>query len=90
LIVLVLVRSSSAWSRTSSSRPSSAIQGDRPSLVFLHGLGESGLSFSKAFERPELARFNLVVPDLLGFGRTEAACSGPARRYHYRSSLLIA
>ena len=54
----------------------SSIQRGRPSLVFLHGLGDSGLSFSEAFDRPELAAFNLIVPDLLGFGRSSAALDG--------------
>lgn len=51
----------------------SAIHADRSTLVFIHGLGESGLSFAEAFDRPELACFNLIVPDLIGFGRSSGA-----------------
>jgi pimeloyl-ACP methyl ester carboxylesterase len=49
------------------------IQSGRPTLLFLHGLGESGLSFQEAFDCRELGSFNLLVPDLLGFGRSTAA-----------------
>jgi pimeloyl-ACP methyl ester carboxylesterase len=42
----------------------------RPSLLFIHGLGESGLCFIEAFREPALSRFNILVPDLLGFGKS--------------------
>lgn len=42
----------------------------RPSLLFVHGLGESGLCFIEAFREPALSRFNIIVPDLLGFGKS--------------------
>ena len=48
----------------------SAIVKNRPSLLFLHGLGESGLCFAEALERPDLMDFNLVIPDLAGFGKS--------------------
>jgi pimeloyl-ACP methyl ester carboxylesterase len=35
---------------------------------FIHGFGESGLSFAEAFDSPLADRFNLYVPDLPGFG----------------------
>lgn len=54
----------------------SEIRGGRSSIVCLHGLGESGLSFAEIFTRPELADYNLVVPDLLGFGRSSMAANG--------------
>ncbi len=45
------------------------LQADRPTILMIHGLGESSLSYQEAFE--ELGRdFNLVAPDLLGFGRS--------------------
>lgn len=37
-------------------------------LWFLHGFGESGLSFREAFSSPLARRFNLFVPDFPGFG----------------------
>lgn len=43
-------------------------------LLFLHGLGESGLSFLEAFDEHELSnKVNVVIPDLLGYGRSSAA-----------------
>lgn len=45
-----------------------------PTLLFIHGLGDSGLSFIEAFKKSELRGFNIVIPDLLGFGKsTDAA-----------------
>ncbi len=37
-------------------------------LVMLHGLGSAGTTFAKIW--PDLQDYNLVVPDLLGFGRS--------------------
>lgn len=54
----------------------SEIDSKRRTVVFLHGLGDSSASFVEAFERPELRDFNLVAPDLLGFGRSSAAVDG--------------
>jgi pimeloyl-ACP methyl ester carboxylesterase len=39
-------------------------------------LGESGLCYAESFASPELASFNLIVPDLVGFGRSSAAADG--------------
>jgi len=49
------------------------IENDRPSLLFVHGLGDSGLNFEDVFAYPELERFNVVIPDLIGYGRSSAA-----------------
>jgi pimeloyl-ACP methyl ester carboxylesterase len=40
------------------------------SILFVHGLGESGLCFEDLLERPELAGHHLLVPDLPGYGRS--------------------
>lgn len=40
-------------------------QGD---LLYVHGLGESGLCFEKLIERPELEGWNHWAPDLPGYG----------------------
>ena len=45
----------------------------KKTVLFLHGLGESGLSFSEAFEEFDPDDYNIVVPDLLGYGRSSAA-----------------
>lgn len=42
----------------------------RPALLFLHGLGESGLCFEHLCARPDLAPWRLLVPALPGYGRS--------------------
>ena len=39
-------------------------------VLWIHGLGESGLSFERLLDRPDLADWRHVVPDLPGYGRT--------------------
>ena len=39
-------------------------------LLFVHGLGESGLCFERIIEHPRLARFACSVVDLPGYGRS--------------------
>ena len=41
-----------------------------PTLVWIHGLGESGLGFEGPMGSRELARFGHLAPDLLGYGRS--------------------
>jgi pimeloyl-ACP methyl ester carboxylesterase len=43
---------------------------DAPALVYLHGLGESGLCFERIARHPALARWRHVIPDLHGYGRS--------------------
>ncbi len=50
-----------------------------PVILFIHGLGESGMSFNEAFESPDLEGFGIVVPDLLGYGRSTQAFDGDYR-----------
>jgi pimeloyl-ACP methyl ester carboxylesterase len=42
----------------------------RPTILFIHGLGDSGRSFLEAFQEPCLRGFNIVVPDLFGYGKS--------------------
>jgi len=51
----------------------------RPTLVMVHGLGESSLSFQESFDHPALEPFALVALDLLGYGRSSAAGDGDYR-----------
>ncbi len=44
--------------------------GPRPPLLFVHGLGESGLCFEELAAREELAERWRLVPDLPGYGRS--------------------
>lgn len=46
------------------------VQGDRPTLIFVHGLGESGLGFEPLLGHPGLDRFDLRILDLPGYGRS--------------------
>ena len=39
-------------------------------LLWIHGLGESGLCFERLLRDPRLARFHHVCPDLSGYGRS--------------------
>lgn len=55
-----------------------------PSLIFVHGLGESGLCFAEAFEESGFDRVNIVVPDLLGYGRSTASES---RDYSFKKQV---
>ena len=46
------------------------IESEKPTLMFIHGLGDSGLSFERVFNDHRFSDFNLLVPDLLGYGRS--------------------
>lgn len=41
-------------------------------LVFLHGIGDSHLNFLEFFERRELNDYDIIIADLLGYGRSTA------------------
>jgi pimeloyl-ACP methyl ester carboxylesterase len=56
-------------------RHSSIGQG-RPTVLFVHGLGDSSLAFDEAFHRSDCGDFNLVAPDLPGHGASPAARDG--------------
>lgn len=43
------------------------------SIVYIHGLGESGLCFEKLISDPRLGEWTHVVPDLPGYGRSSWA-----------------
>ena len=57
----------------------------RPVLLFVHGLGESGLCFNEVFESRGMREYNLVVPDLIGYGRSSRAGN---RDYSMNSQVL--
>jgi pimeloyl-ACP methyl ester carboxylesterase len=50
----------------------------RSTVIFIHGIGDSGLSFQEAFQFSDLESVNLIVPDLLGHG-----CSSDAVHDNY-------
>ncbi len=39
-------------------------------LLYIHGLGESGLCFEGSMTHPSLRRWHSLVPDLLGYGKS--------------------
>jgi len=45
----------------------------RPTLLFIHGIGESGFCFLEVFHTLLADDFNILVPDLSGFGLSAAA-----------------
>lgn len=63
----------------------------RPTILFLHGIGESGLCFLEAFHDSKLTEFNLIVPDLIGFGKSSRAedCDYRFSRQIVRLSSLL-
>ena len=48
------------------------IDSKKPTLLCIHGLGDSGLVFLEAFYEANLREFNIVVPDLLGYGKSKS------------------
>ncbi len=42
----------------------------RKSLLFVHGLGASGMSYQEVFQDNRFHEFNLLVPDLVGYGKS--------------------
>jgi pimeloyl-ACP methyl ester carboxylesterase len=42
-------------------------------IVMVHGLGESGLSFKEGWTGPFLTHYDVIVPDLMGYGRSSGA-----------------
>lgn len=53
-----------------------------PSLMFVHGLGDSGLSFEDAFKYKKLAgSYNIIVPDLIGYGRSSGAAESAGYKF---------
>ena len=46
------------------------ISTDRMTLLFIHGLGESGQCFQEVFEDGRFDNCNIIVPDLIGYGKS--------------------
>ena len=49
------------------------IDSHKPTLFCLHGLGDSGTVFLEAFQETRLEAFNILAPDLLGYGESTQA-----------------
>ncbi len=51
----------------------SVLKSNRPTLLFIHGLGDSSISYDNFLRSQQLSDFNLLIPDLLGHGRSSEA-----------------
>ncbi|UCC44007.1 MAG: alpha/beta hydrolase [Candidatus Zixiibacteriota bacterium] len=49
------------------------IRTDRLTLFFVHGLGSSGSCFEDVFAYPQFGESNIIIPDLIGYGRSSSA-----------------
>ncbi|OGT46880.1 MAG: hypothetical protein A3E83_08975 [Gammaproteobacteria bacterium RIFCSPHIGHO2_12_FULL_41_20] len=45
----------------------------RPTLLIIHGLGDSGASYYNFLFSKELRDYNILIPDLLGYGKSSAS-----------------
>jgi len=52
------------------------ITSDRATLLFLHGLGDCGLCFQEVFEDERFDNYNIIVPDLVGYGKSSESVNG--------------
>jgi len=51
----------------------------RATLLFLHGLGDCGLCFQEVFEDGRFDNCNIIVPDLIGYGKSSESADGDYR-----------
>jgi len=52
------------------------IRPGRLTILLVHGLGDSGLAFKEVFDCKWADDVNLLVPDLIGYGRSSASITG--------------
>ena len=52
------------------------ISTDRMTLLFIHGLGDSGQCFLEVFEDGSFDNCNIIVPDLIGYGKSSESMNG--------------
>ncbi len=48
----------------------------RMTLLFLHGLGDCGLCFQEVFEDRQFDKYNIIIPDLIGYGKSSESADG--------------
>ena len=51
----------------------------RITLLFLHGLGESGQCFQEVLEDRRFDKYNIIIPDLIGYGKSSESADGDYR-----------
>lgn len=52
---------------------SSEITSQKVTLLFVHGLGDSSISYMPYLDMDTLSEFNILIPDLLGYGRSSSS-----------------
>lgn len=55
-------------------------------VLFIHGIGESGRCFFDAFGMPK--KYDIIVPDLLGFGKSEKVKDQPDYSFSFQMEIL--
>ena len=60
------------------------LTGAAATLIFIHGLGESGLGFEALMEDERLARWARLAPDLPGYGKSPWRDAPPSLEEHAR------
>lgn len=58
----------------------------KPTVLFLHGIGESGRCFFYSIDY--LHDYNIIIPDLFGFGKSEKVIVEPDYSFSYQLKLL--
>ena len=58
----------------------------RVPVLFIHGIGESGRCFIDAFGLPK--EYDVIVPDLLGFGKSEKVRKDPDYSFSFQMEIL--
>jgi pimeloyl-ACP methyl ester carboxylesterase len=48
----------------------------RITLLFIHGLGDCGLCFQEVFEDRRFDKCNIIIPDLIGYGKSSESADG--------------
>lgn len=51
----------------------SKLASKRPTLLIIHGLGDSGMSYREFLHADSLKNYNILIPDLLGHGKSSGA-----------------
>ncbi len=63
----------------------SRILPDRETLLFVHGLGDSGLTFERVLDGHRFDDYNILIPDLAGYGRSSAVTED--RGYQFEAQI---
>jgi len=49
---------------------SNELESNKLTLLFIHGLGDSGINYKEFFSSSLVDKFNIIVPDLMGHGKS--------------------